>query len=216
MGREIDPALSDSTIRIGTILPATGPLADAGLAIRLVLAAYFDEINKQGGIYNRRIELSVAELGASPAESAANVEKLLTETRPIALVAALTAGADREIVAACEKNQVPLIGPLTVFAETGYPASRHTFYLLSGVEQQARALIEYSRRELRTAHSRIAIVYSRESVSAELVETIKRHCSQSGWETVTAVNGRIEGFGSEWPCTKLKAQEKISYCFCFR
>lgn len=204
LGREIDPALSDSTIRIGTILPTTGPLAEAGLAIRLVLAAYFDEINKQGGIYNRRIELSVAELGASPAESAANVEKLLTETRPIALVAALTAGADREIVAACEKNQVPLIGPLTVFAETGYPASRHTFYLLSGVEQQARALIDYSRKELRTAHSRIAIVYSRESVSAELVETIKRHCSQSGWETVTAVNGRIEGFGSSGLAQKLK------------
>lgn len=206
LGREIDPGLSDSTIRIGAILPATGPLAESGQAIKSVLAAYFNEINKQGGIYNRRIELSVAELVGSPAESTAIVEKLLRETRPVAVVAALTAGADREIFAACEKNQVPLIGPLTVFAETGYPASRHTFYLLSGVQQQAQSLVDYSRKELRSSNSnsRIAIVYSRETISAEVVEAIKQHCTRSGWGTVTAVDGRSEGFGSNGLAKKLK------------
>ncbi len=205
LGREIDPGLSDSTIRIGTVLPATGPLAESGRVIKSVLAAYFDEINKKGGIYNRRIELSIAELGGSPAESAANVEKLIKETRPIALVAALTAGAEKEIVAACERSQVPLVGPLTVFAETGYPVSRHTFYLLSGVEHQARALVDYSRKELRSSHSRIVIVYSKESVSAEVVEATKQYCSQSGWGTVTAVDGRREGFGSTGLSQKLKS-----------
>lgn len=207
LGKEIDPGLSDSTIRIGTVLPTTGPLAESGRAIKSVLTAYFDEINKQGGIYNRRIELRVAELGNNPAESAANVEKLLREARPIALVAALMAGGEKEIVAACERSRVPLVGPLTVFAETGYPASRHTFYLLSGVEQQARALIDYSRKGLRSFHSRIAIVYSKESVSAELVEAIEQYCSKSGWGTVTAVNGRSEGFGSTGLAQKLKSGE---------
>ncbi|MFY9608550.1 MAG: ABC transporter substrate-binding protein [Blastocatellia bacterium] len=205
LGGESDPGLSDSTIRIGTVLPATGPLAESGRAIKSVLAAYFDEVNKQGGIYNRRIELGVAELGSSPAESVANVEKLIKETRPIALVAALTDGAEKEIVAACERSQVPLVGPLTAVAETGYPASRHTFYLLSGVQQQARALIDYSRKELRSSQSRIAIVYSQESVSAEVVEALKQYCRQSGWGTVTAVNGRSEGFGSTGLTQKLKS-----------
>lgn len=202
-GRESDPGLSDSTITVGTVLPTTGALAESGRAIKSVLDAYFDEINKHGGIYNRRIDLRVAELGDSPAESAGNVEKLIKEARPIALVAAITAGAEKGIVAACERSRVPLIGPLTVFAETGYPASRHTFYLLSGVEQQARALIDYSRRGLN--HSRIAIVYSQESVSAELVEAIKQYCSQSGWGTVTAVGAPGEGFGSTGLAQKVKS-----------
>jgi ABC-type branched-subunit amino acid transport system substrate-binding protein len=204
LGKEIDPGLSDSTIRIGTVLPATGPLAESGRAIKSLLAAYFDEINKQGGIYNRRIELSIAELGSGPAESAANVEKLIKEARPIALVAALTAGAEKEIGAVCERTQVPLIGPLTLFADTGYPASRHTFYLLSGVEQQARALVDYSRKELRSSHPRVAIVYSPESVSPEVVEAIKQYCMQSGWGSVTSVNGRSEGFGSPGLAQKMK------------
>lgn len=204
LGSEAEPGLSDSTITIGTVLPATGPLAESGRAIKSVLAAYFDEINKQGGIYDRRIQLSVAELGGNPAESAANVEKFIKEARPIALVAALTSGADKEIVAACERGGVPLVGPLTVFTETGYPASRHTFYLLSGVEQQARALIDYSRKELRSSHSRITIVYSPESVSAAVVEAIKHHCSQTGWGTVTAVNCEGEGFDPANLTRKLK------------
>ena len=204
LGREVDPGLSDSTISVGTILPATGPLAESGRAIKAVLTAYFEEINKQGGIYNRRIELSVAELEGSPAQSAANVEKMIKESRPIALVAALTAGAEKEIIAACERSRVPLVGPLTVFTETGYPASRHIFYLLSGVQQQAQALIEYSRRELKGSHSRIALVYAEQSVSAEDVEALKRYCSQSGLEAVTAVNAQGEGFGSIGLAQKLK------------
>ena len=205
LGRESDPGLSDSSIIIGMVLPATGTLAEAGRAIKSVLVAYFDEINKQGGIYNRRIELRLAELGGSPAESAANVEKLIKEARPIALVAALTAGADKEIVAACERNGVPSVGPLTVFTETGYPASRHTFYLLSGVEQQARALIDYSRKALRSSHSRIAIVYSPESVSDAVVEAIKQYCSQSGWGTMSVACGPSEGSGSTDLAQKLKS-----------
>lgn len=207
LGREIEPGLSDSTIRIGTVLPTAGPLAEVGQAIQSVLTASFDEINKQGGIYNRKLELSIAELDTNPAKSAANVEKLIKDERPFALVAALTAGAEKEIVAACERSQVPLIGPLTVFAETGYPASRHTFYLLSGVEQQARALIDYSRNSLKGFNSRIAIVYSHEAVGPQIIEAIQQYCKQSGREAVLTVNGQSEGFDSTSLVQKLRSAD---------
>lgn len=205
LGSDIEPGLSDSTIRIGTVLPTTGPLAEAGQAIKSVLTAYLDEINKQGGIYNRKIELSIAELGSSPAESTANIERLIKQERPFALVAALTAGAEKEIVAACERNQVPLIGPLTLFAETGYPANRQTFYLLSGVEQQARALIDYSRNSLKGSNSRIAILYSHDSVSLQVVEAIEQHCKQSEWEAVITVNAQTTGFDTTGLVEKLRS-----------
>lgn len=207
LGKEVDPGLSDSTIKLGTVLPTTGPLAEAGQAIKAVLIACVDEINKQGGIYDRKIELSIAELGRSPAESTMNVERLIKEERPFALVAALTAGAEKEIVDACEKNQVPLIGPLTEFAETGYPANRQTFYLLSGVEQQARALIDYSRRTLKGHNSRLAILYSREAVGARIVEAIQRYCRQSGQEATITVDGQSEGFGSASLAQKVKSAD---------
>lgn len=203
LGTNGEMGLSDSILRIGTLLPMTGPLAETGREIRSVLTAYLDEINKQGGIYNRKIELIVAEPGSSPAEATANAERLIKEERPFALVAAMTGGAEREIVAACERNQVPLVGPLTVFAETGYPANRYTFYLLSGVEQQARALIDYSRKTLKGSTARIAIVYSSESVVPGIVAAIQQYCKQSGREAAITVDGQSEGFGSASLARKL-------------
>jgi ABC-type branched-subunit amino acid transport system substrate-binding protein len=204
LGRDLDPGLSDSTIRIGTVLPTTGALAEAGRAIRSVLTAYIDQINEQGGIYNRKIVLSVAESGASPAEATANVAKLITQEQPFALVAALAAGAEKEMAAVSERYRIPLIGPLTVFAETGYRANRHTFYLLSGVEQQAMALINYSRNSLKGSNSRIAIVYSPEVVSPQVVEAVQQYSEQSAREAVMSVNGETEGFGSSSLAQKLK------------
>src|SRR5262245_60258640 len=180
LGKDSDPGLSDSAIRIGTVLPTSGPQAEAGQAVKSVLTAYIHETNRRGGIYNRKIVLSVRELGGNPAEAAANVENLITEEQPFALVATLTAGAEREIAAVCERNRIPLVGPLTAFAETGYRANRHTFYLLSGVEQQARALIDYIRNSLLRSNSRFAIVYSSQTVRSQVVEAVQQYCRQSG------------------------------------
>ena len=58
-GKDRDPGISENKIVIGTVLPANGPLAEMGQAIKAVTTAYFEELNSQGGIYNRRIELKV-------------------------------------------------------------------------------------------------------------------------------------------------------------
>ena len=204
LGRDTSPGITDSTMRIGTILPATGPLADSGQAVKSVLAAYVDELNKQGGIYGRKLQLSVAELSSSPAESIANIERLLKEEQPFALVAGLTAGAEKEIVEVCEKNRVPFVGPLTSFTESGYPANRQTFYLLTGIEQQARALIDFTRTSLKESNSRIAVVYSPRDVSLPIVNSITQYCKQSGWQEVVTVNGKPEGFDSKKLIQKLR------------
>jgi hypothetical protein len=57
LGEVHDPGLTSDTIRIGTVLPLSGPQAALGHDIESVLRAYFDEINRQGGIYGRKLEL---------------------------------------------------------------------------------------------------------------------------------------------------------------
>ncbi|MCA1633732.1 MAG: c-type cytochrome, partial [Acidobacteria bacterium] len=44
-----DPGLSDDSVKVGTILPSTGALAETGAAMRDVLAAYFEDVNSRGG-----------------------------------------------------------------------------------------------------------------------------------------------------------------------
>src|SRR5215217_4766481 len=62
-----DPGLTAESIDIGVPLPASAALAETGQAIRQIVTAYFDELNAQGGIYNRKIKLHFTEPGAADA-----------------------------------------------------------------------------------------------------------------------------------------------------
>jgi ABC-type branched-subunit amino acid transport system substrate-binding protein len=153
------PGLTDTVIVVGTLVPAKGALADTGHAIRAVTAAYFEEINSQGGIYGRKLELKIGETADTSAATAANLERLITNERVFALANVFSAGADQEIAALAEKNEVPLVGAITLTPQTAAPINRHVFYLLPGVAEQARALVSFTAQKFDKT-SRFAIVYT--------------------------------------------------------
>ena len=66
----MDPGLTESAIRIGTIQPSEGRLGEIGRAIKKILLAYFENINEKGGIYGRKLELVVKERPGTITKSA--------------------------------------------------------------------------------------------------------------------------------------------------
>jgi hypothetical protein len=146
VGKDLDPVVYENKIVIGSALPTNGPLADMGQAVKGVLSAFFDELNLQGGIYNRRFELKFSETGQTPAATRANLERLLTDEHVFAMTAAFIAGAEKELVPFLARKEVPLIGPLTLYPQTGFPLNRQVFYLLSGTDGQFRALVDFAAR----------------------------------------------------------------------
>ena len=134
LGKYSDPGISEGKIVIGTAFPARGTLADMGQAVKAVTTAYFDELNSQGGIYNRKFEVKFTETGDTPAATRANIERLIKEEQIFAMTAAFIAGSEKEIVPLMAQREVPLIGPLTLYPQTDFPLNRQVFYLLSGVD----------------------------------------------------------------------------------
>ena len=61
-----DDSTSDSEIRIGNIMPYTGPLSAFG-AIGRAEAAYFDMINDNGGINGRKVRFISYDDSSNPA-----------------------------------------------------------------------------------------------------------------------------------------------------
>ncbi len=47
---DTDPGVGEDSIKVGTVVPSSGPLAETGAAMRDVLAAYFAEVNSRGGV----------------------------------------------------------------------------------------------------------------------------------------------------------------------
>jgi ABC-type branched-subunit amino acid transport system substrate-binding protein len=188
LGRDGDAGIDDATIRLATIVPAAGPFVEASQAIRAVLAGYFDALNKQGGIYNRRLELSVATLDEHTADTRASVEKLIVDARPFAMVGGAITSAQTEIVEAAERRRIPFINPLATFPQGTGARNGHTFYLLSGAEQQARVLIDYAAERRHSRGGSMAIVYSERITPPPIVSAIEEHGVRAGWNGMKVFN----------------------------
>jgi ABC-type branched-subunit amino acid transport system substrate-binding protein len=175
-----DPGLSDTSVRVGTLLPSRGPLADTGAAMRDVLRAFFGDLNSKGGIYNRRVELQEAETGPDAATTSANARRLVEEGQVFAAVGGLSAGADKELAALAQAQEVPFVGPSTLLPQVGFGSNRYIFYLLPGVAEQARALVNFGARRQVSAKPSAAVVYTEGEIGAAAATAVEEQCKKVG------------------------------------
>lgn len=191
LGKESDPGLTSSDIRIGTIIPATGPLQETGASFAGLLQAYLEEVNAQGGIYGRKINLQVLRAEGAPAEIAAAAESFVKEKNIFALLGIVAPGAEQKVEDAMEAAGVPVI---TSFAsKSGAEESSEkskVFYVLSGLSQQARVLVRFAREHTEDSTSLIAVVSPEDR--KELADSVVRECHEHSFASVVAVSyGRL-------------------------
>jgi ABC-type branched-subunit amino acid transport system substrate-binding protein len=144
LGTGSDPGLSDTAARVGVVLPPSGPLSGMGQAVRAALTARFDAVNREGGIYGRRIELRFLEPPAPADQRRAWTADFLAREEVFASLAPFFAGADAEMASLFHDRQVPAVGPFTLRPQDAFPQNRYVFYLLPGVEEQMQALVRFA------------------------------------------------------------------------
>jgi len=148
---DTDPGLSADTIKIGAALPMTGPTAGVGEDIKRTLTAYFAQVNSQGGIYGRSLELVIDDSKADPAETAKATRRLVEGDEVFALVGSFEPGGNRGNDGFLQNNEVPLIGPVAFSPRSTSTRNRQTFYLLpSFFDRPARSSILQSATKFRS------------------------------------------------------------------
>jgi ABC-type branched-subunit amino acid transport system substrate-binding protein len=152
-----DPGLTAESIEVGVPLPTNAALAETGQAIRQVITAYFDELNAQGGIYNRKVKLHFTD--PSTADAAAGLRAMIAQNQIFAFVGGLSAGADKQIGALAREEEIPFIGPATLLPQVEQPPNRYIFYLLPGVREQASALVNFADQQFGLKKQRSAILF---------------------------------------------------------
>jgi len=98
------------SVRLGAIHPASGPLAELGLACRLGVQLAVDAVNAAGGIASlagARLELLVAD-SASSAGAQAGAERLIAAGARI-LTGALHSSHTAAVAAVAERRRVPFL-----------------------------------------------------------------------------------------------------------
>jgi ABC-type branched-subunit amino acid transport system substrate-binding protein len=184
---ELDSGLTETAITLGTVLPEGGSSASLGQAIRSVIQAYFDDVNAQGGIYNRQLELKVT--GAPTRDLVLERGKELIEGGDVfALVAAVTAGLENELGDVVEEHGVPMIGPFTQFPRDADTLQRFTFYVFGGLTIQAKALLNYASTRLDLSDPRIGVVYPRDTNTQAIAQAIRAQAETRKWRQPVLVD----------------------------
>jgi len=186
IGDDVDPGVSDTSITVATVIPSAGPLVDMGHAIRDVLAASFERVNSGGGIYGREIVFEVHELDADPKIAPGLLATWLAARQPFALVSPFTPGIEPEVNGAARDERVPIIGPWTLYPVESYSLNRSVFYLVSGLAEQARTMIDFVAPQLGDDGVRAAVLHPGGRSVGGAVETIETACRDAGWTVVAS------------------------------
>ncbi len=180
-----DPGVSENRVRIGTVLPLAGPRAPLGQAMKDILNAHFQAINSRGGIYGRTLELVVHPLSPDTPATRDDFTAWLDQTEPFALVGTFSPGLDQPLQQAVVAEKVPLVGPFTLFTLDSYAANRQVFTLLSGLREQAQALVKHAHDRLQPIDPKVALVSAAGSDYQLLLADVAGYCRKLGWRVTT-------------------------------
>jgi ABC-type branched-subunit amino acid transport system substrate-binding protein len=145
LGTGSDPGVSDTAVRVGVLLPS-GPLSEMGRAVRAAVTARFESLNRDGGLYGRKLETRFIEAPQPADQRRSWTADFLEREEIFAGLAGFFAGAEVELASLFEEKRVPMVGPFTVHPREGVPFNRYVFYLLPGIETQEKALAHFAAR----------------------------------------------------------------------
>jgi ABC-type branched-subunit amino acid transport system substrate-binding protein len=153
-------AAGPDVIVIGQTAGFTGQVAGQVKEMTAAAKAYFEYVNKRGGVNGRKIVLKSLDDGYDGKRAAANANKLIVEDNVFALALSRGTPTSEAIVPVVNEHKVPLIGPATGSQSLHEPFSRYVFNVRAKYRAEAVRIIDH----LASVHAkRIAVLYQNNS-----------------------------------------------------
>jgi len=189
LGHDDDPGVTDLELRLGVILPPdAGGMSDA---LRGVLHAFFETLNRRGGIYHRRVTARFVMMPRPATERERALESFLDSDSPVfALISIDLVGVDPSPANLAERRRIPLIA-VTSTPTADHPALGHwAFFLLAGPDDQALALARVTSEHV-LAGGPFAIVHGRDAAQRSLARAIVARFQRAKLVTLDVEAGEI-------------------------
>lgn len=100
-----------TTIKIGYFGDLTGPTYNFGISAQNGVLMAAAQINQDGGINGRQIDVVIEDDRGSPEEAAKKTAKLIEQDKVVAIIAGGTSGNSRAAAPRAQSSRIPLISP---------------------------------------------------------------------------------------------------------
>lgn len=174
------PAFSADTVRIGLMCPLTGSWASEGQDMRRIVELLADEINEQGGLLGKTVEIVVADDGGDPRTAATAAQRLVQRdvVGVIGTYGSSITEASQNIYAATGTLQIANGSTSVRLTEKGLP---YFFRTCPRDDEQGRVAVETM---LADGYDKIAILHDSTTYARGLADEARALIDASAAEVV--------------------------------
>jgi branched-chain amino acid transport system substrate-binding protein len=133
---------------IGAVYDITGSASFLGIPQRNATRMLIDQVNKQGGVNGRFVELRVIDSKTNPTEAALAIKKLIEEDQVLAVLGSTTSGGSLAMLPIATEKKVPMIsnGASSRIVE---PVDKRKWIFKTAQSDvlEARAIVDYLVRQ---------------------------------------------------------------------
>jgi len=172
---------------LGQSAPFSGPSGQLGQEYREGAEAWFDEVNRRGGIHGRPIRLLSRDDRYEPALTLRNTRQLLEEDRVLALFGYVGTPTSKAVLPLVEQEAIPFVAPLTGARTLRQPLRATVFHLRAGYQAEIDQLVAAL---VRDARHRIAVVAQNDAFGDDGLAASERALARHGLKPVATA--RVE------------------------
>jgi branched-chain amino acid transport system substrate-binding protein len=169
--KKYDPGATNTEIKIGNIIPYSGPLSAYGV-IGMTEAAYFRKINAEGGINGRKINFISYDDAFSPPKTVEQARKLVEGDEVLLIFQSLGTVTNAAIQKYMNTNRVPQLFVATGAARWNDPQNfPWTMGWQPSFQNEARIYARYILKE--KPNARIGILYQNDDFGKDYLKGLK-------------------------------------------
>jgi len=175
-------AAEKEPIKVGAIFAVTGPASFLGAPEAKTVEMLVEEINAQGGILGRPLEVIVKDSAASPEKAISFAKQLIEEEKVIAILGPSTSGETLQIKELCESAQTILISCAAAESIVDPVAS----YVFKTPQKDSYAAIKIFQTMNEMGIERIGVVAANTGFGNAGIGQLKKYAPEHGIEIAIA------------------------------
>ncbi|WP_442785065.1 ABC transporter substrate-binding protein [Actimicrobium sp. GrIS 1.19] len=172
-----ETGVTDQRILLGQSAAFSGPAAQLGIQMHAGAKAYFDQVNEQGGIFGRKIELITLDDKYEADLAAANTKKLIDDDGVFALFGYVGTPTSNAALPLFSKARVPFFAPFSGAQSLREPFNREIFNVRASYFDETEHLVE---KLVNTGIKNIAVFYQNDAYGKAGLAGVERAARKMG------------------------------------
>lgn len=171
--------ITSQQILIGQTITLQGGKNDYGVAVLDGVQAYLAQVNRQGGVSDRKVVVKVLDDDNKPAQAEANARELIAKDKVFIVFGSIEGGPSNAVMAVTNELKVPFFGPMAGSPTFRSPHQPLVFPVRAEHKEEFRALLEHAKN---LGMTRVAFLRAESAVGQDHLSNVRKIIQPLGLE----------------------------------